>query len=86
MKPNHIRVLTFSILAFVSALTNGCSDSTSKSSSESKTDASTRGYTIGMSQCNLGEPWRVQMNEDIRNAVAKHANLKVVSRTRKTIR
>lgn len=78
MKPNHIRVLTFSILAFVSALTNGCSDSTSKSSSESKTDASTRGYTIGMSQCNLGEPWRVQMNEDIRNAVAKHANLKVV--------
>jgi len=22
-------------------------------------------YTIGMSQCNLGEPWRVQMNKDI---------------------
>ena len=25
-------------------------------------------FTIGMSQCNLGEPWRVQMNEDIRVA------------------
>lgn len=78
MKPNHIRVLTFSILAFVSALTNGCSDSTTKSGNESKSDASARVYTIGMSQCNLGEPWRVQMNEDIRNAVAKHANLKVI--------
>ncbi len=31
-----------------------------------------------MSQCNLGEPWRVQMNEDIKNAAARHANLKVV--------
>jgi ribose transport system substrate-binding protein len=33
---------------------------------------------IGMSQCNLGEPWRVQMNEDIQTAAAKHPNLKVV--------
>ena len=23
-------------------------------------------YVIGMSQCNLGEPWRVQMNTDIK--------------------
>jgi ribose transport system substrate-binding protein len=35
-------------------------------------------YTIGMSQANLGEPWRVQMNADIKNAAAKHANLKVI--------
>ena len=35
-------------------------------------------YTIGMSQCNLGEPWRVQMNADIKAAADKHANLKVV--------
>ncbi len=33
---------------------------------------------IGMSQCNLGEPWRVQMNADIERAAAKHKNLKVV--------
>jgi len=33
---------------------------------------------IGMSQCNLGEPWRVQMNEDIRKAAESHADLKVV--------
>lgn len=31
-----------------------------------------------MSQCNLGEPWRVQMNEDVKKAAEKHPNLKVV--------
>jgi ribose transport system substrate-binding protein len=35
-------------------------------------------WLIGMSQCNLGEPWRVQMNEDIEKAAAAHKNLKVV--------
>ena len=34
-------------------------------------------WTIGMSQCNLGEPWRVQMNADIKAAAEKHDNLKV---------
>ncbi len=35
-------------------------------------------WIIGMSQCNLGEPWRVQMNADVRDAAAKHAELKVL--------
>jgi ribose transport system substrate-binding protein len=35
-------------------------------------------FIIGMSQCNLGEPWRVQMNADIAAAAAKHPELKVV--------
>lgn len=35
-------------------------------------------WTIGMSQCNLGEPWRVQMNADIKRAAEKHSELKVV--------
>jgi ribose transport system substrate-binding protein len=35
-------------------------------------------WTIGMSQCNLGEPWRVQMNADIRNAAAAHPQIKMV--------
>jgi ribose transport system substrate-binding protein len=35
-------------------------------------------YTIGMSQCNLGEPWRVQMNADIKAEAAKHPEIKVV--------
>ena len=35
-------------------------------------------YTVGMSQCNLGEPWRVQMNADIKAAAEAHSELKVV--------
>jgi ribose transport system substrate-binding protein len=31
-----------------------------------------------MSQCNLGEPWRVEMNARIKAAAEKHPNLKVV--------
>ncbi len=33
---------------------------------------------IGMSQCNLGEPWRVQMNADIRKAAESHPEVKVI--------
>ena len=35
-------------------------------------------FTIGMSQCNLGEPYRVQMDEDIRQAAKAHPEIKVV--------
>lgn len=34
--------------------------------------ASGRKFLIGMSQCNLGEPWRVQMNKDLAEAAAAH--------------
>jgi ribose transport system substrate-binding protein len=40
--------------------------------------AATKKWVIGMSQCNLGEPWRVQMNTDIKNAAAKHPELEVI--------
>ena len=35
-------------------------------------------WVIGMSQCNLGEPWRVQMNADIRQAAKKHSEIQVI--------
>jgi len=35
-------------------------------------------WVIGMSQCNLGEPWRVQMDADVRTAAAGHENLRVI--------
>ncbi len=35
-------------------------------------------WLVGMSQSNLGEPWRVQMNADIEHAAKAHANLKVI--------
>jgi len=41
-------------------------------------EADRAAWVIGMSQCNLGEPWRVQMNEDIRKAAESYAQIKVV--------
>lgn len=35
-------------------------------------------FTIGMSQANLGEPYRVQMNADLKKAADAHSNLKVI--------
>ena len=35
-------------------------------------------WVIGMSQCNLGEPWRVQMNADIKKAAAGNADIEVI--------
>lgn len=35
-------------------------------------------WTVGMSQCNLGEPWRVQMNTDIREAAKDHPEINVI--------
>ncbi|MDR1581066.1 MAG: substrate-binding domain-containing protein [Synergistaceae bacterium] len=34
-------------------------------------------YHIGMSQCNLGEPWRVAMNDQIRTAAAQYPEFEV---------
>jgi ribose transport system substrate-binding protein len=57
----------------------GCSRSPSNSTAdEGGAKPPARVYVIGMSQCNLGEPWRVQMNEDIRKAAAEHPELKVI--------
>lgn len=35
-------------------------------------------FLIGMSQANLGEPWRVQMDADVRAAAEAHDNLHVI--------
>src|SRR5580658_11208029 len=35
-------------------------------------------WIIGVSQCNLGEPGRVQMNEDIRKAAEGHPEIQLV--------
>ena len=35
-------------------------------------------FTIGMSQYNLGEPWRVQMNADIKSEAARHPRISMI--------
>ncbi len=64
------------LFVFAVLLVAGCNKSPSEAGG--KSDASTKQFTIGMSQCNLGEPWRVQMNADIQAAGAKHPELKII--------
>ena len=37
-------------------------------------------YTVGLSQCNLGEPYRAQMNKDIEAAAKDHPEIKLVEK------
>ena len=66
--------LTLGICALA---TSGCNKSPSESTSGASAPAPKQ-FTIGMSQCNLGEPWRVQMNADIQAAASKHPELKII--------
>jgi ribose transport system substrate-binding protein len=69
----YISILIVILLAgFI--LIAGCS----KKTVEKKDEGTKAKWTIGMSQCNLGEPWRVQMNTDIKSAADKHPEIKVV--------
>jgi len=58
--------------------TGGSPATTGAGSSASGGGAPGRKFVIGMSQCNLGEPWRVQMNADIKAAAAEHPELQVL--------
>lgn len=83
MRLNTARhMLTVAALALVCLA--GCKKSSSDSTDGSSTGqsdgsaAAKAAYTIGMSQCNLGEPWRVQMNDDVRRAAEAHPELKMI--------
>jgi ribose transport system substrate-binding protein len=56
----------------------GCGKSGSERSPAGKVKTVRSTYVIGMSQCNLGEPWRVQMNADVEAAARAYPNLKMV--------
>jgi ribose transport system substrate-binding protein len=81
MRPH--RILRFTPL-FVCALAlgllaAGCGKSESPPpSGAAAPKPSASAWTIGMSQCNLGEPWRVHMNAQIKAAAEAHPNLKLV--------
>lgn len=70
----------FTLLMLIAA---GCNQSANtkagvqKSAGKPATELGKK-WTIGMSQCNLGEPWRVQMNADIKAAADKYPDLQVV--------
>ena len=82
----NLSLLGLPFLSLVAAVVIGCGSSASNTAaSTSNSTAPTGGapttgktFTIGMSQCNLGEPYRVQMNKDIETAAKEHPELKVV--------
>ncbi|GMV16139.1 MAG: substrate-binding domain-containing protein [Polyangiaceae bacterium] len=71
-------------LALAGALTVvACKESAPGGAAPAPSAAPKRGtaespWLLGVSQCNLGEPWRVQMNEDLKKAAEKHPSLKLV--------
>jgi len=68
------------LLAFATpaVLLSGCGKSEPAPPGAGSAKGAKSSYTIGMSQCNLGEPWRVEMNAQIKAAADKHPELKVV--------
>ncbi len=69
---------TVLILVLVLSLA-ACGKSTEEKTEVAKTEETvTKTFLIGMSQCNLGEPWRVAMNNQIAAAAEKYPEFEVV--------
>jgi ABC-type sugar transport system substrate-binding protein len=68
MKKSIVLIL---FLVSLGGLFSGCSD-------KQETVGPEAVWTVGMSQCNLGEPWRVQMNLDIKQAADKEPRIKII--------
>ena len=49
-----------------------------KKTDQGRENAGGAKWVIGMSQCNLGEPWRVQMNADIKKAAEWYNEIEVI--------
>lgn len=86
MKRNLLKPLAlFGAATFLFAAGCGPSGETAKNDAPATTTTGGTGGTgggktfkIGMSQCNLGEPYRVQMDNDIREAAKAHPELNIV--------
>lgn len=76
----NLLMKTTVLIGSLSVLISGCrSDKQAPTNPETKPASIEHAsvYRIGMSQCNLGEPWRVQMNADIRAAAEAHPELEI---------
>jgi len=70
-----VRVSKIAVSVFLLSVIFSCSREQPGRTGE---DAEQAKWVIGMSQCNLGEPWRVQMNADIEKAAGQYPELEVV--------
>jgi ribose transport system substrate-binding protein len=83
MKLKKFSSRQFIVALAVSAMTAGCGSGSSDSgggTTTSSNSGSAKTFTIGLSQCNLGEPYRAQMDKDIMEAAKGHPELKVVEK------
>jgi ribose transport system substrate-binding protein len=81
MRHNQSAPHSFLALLFLTVVlvAGGCKPSEPGVQSNATTEKKAKStYVIGMSQCNLGEPWRGEMNSQIKAAADKHPNLKVI--------
>jgi len=76
MNANKTMCLGAALLAGGAIVFTGCNQSSSPEGEKAPVEA--KQFVVGMSQCNLGEPWRVQMNADLAAAGAKHPELKLI--------
>lgn len=75
-----IRSKICGMFVLVSLMAVGCGKANDVGDSAApvgESGAPAKKVVIGMSQCNLAEPWRVQMNADIKAAAALHPELDV---------
>ncbi len=70
-----MRTPAVAVLVASLAAVSACSDSPKSSAQRGTAE---HPFVIGMSQCNLGEPWRVQMNADVEAAAKAHPELKML--------
>ena len=74
-------VFVIHLVSFIATMVvfSGCSRSHQGTAPEPGAQKKVKSnYTIGMSQCNLGEPWRVEMNAQLKAAAEKVPNLQVI--------
>lgn len=71
-------IISLVYLSLVFLMFNGCGKREEAPSVTEKVEKPEVRWVIGMSQCNLGEPWRVQMNHDIKKAAEEHPEIKMI--------
>lgn len=71
-------IISLAYLSLVFLMFNGCGKREEAPSVTEKVEKPEVRWVIGMSQCNLGEPWRVQMNHDIKKAAEEHPEIKMI--------
>jgi len=78
--PSRNRTALAAILLLAGWLAaGGCTDGSGPSGQRGPAaEPDQKVYTVGISQCNRNEPWRVQMDADIEAAAKEHPQLKVV--------